>query len=126
MKLVVFKPDGQQTALPRDAILRSTFKVGRFTCTLTVDCGAIASGQPASGMMRAEWKPDLPRKLNARAIAEYRAGRGRRKRSNCQQTCENRSKLSSRRRLPHHGMRQSRRSCVKPNHSRWECRADAS
>jgi hypothetical protein len=73
MKVIVFKPADQETALPRDAILRSTFKVGRFTCTLTVDCGAVAPG--ASGMMWAEWKPDLPRKLNARALTDYRAGR---------------------------------------------------
>ena len=75
MKIVVFEPNGQASDLPPNAVLRSRFKVGRYFCTMTIDCGAYVPGQTSAGMMRAEWEPQLPTKLNKRAIAEYRTGR---------------------------------------------------
>jgi hypothetical protein len=75
MKLIVFKPTGDSD-LPSDAILRSVFKVGRFTCELMIDCGLAAPGRgPVQVNMLAKWAPSVPRKLNKHALDEYRAGR---------------------------------------------------
>ena len=75
MKMIVFEPSDEVVDLPKDTVLRRRFKVGKYFCTMTMDCGAYTPGQTCSGMMRAEWEPRLPTKLNKRSLAEYRAGR---------------------------------------------------
>lgn len=46
--------------------IKSTFKVGKFMCTLTVT---------QSGSMDCEWFPNAPKKLSEKELAEYRRGR---------------------------------------------------
>jgi hypothetical protein len=76
MKVTVFKPSAD-VDLPPDAVLTNTFKVGRFKCTMTIDCGVFDrnQGAPFQAHVTAEWAPSMPRKLNKRALNEYRAGR---------------------------------------------------
>ncbi len=44
---------------------RDTFPVGRYHCTMTLADGAIGT----------EWEPYMPKRLHAKALAQYRAGR---------------------------------------------------
>jgi hypothetical protein len=44
---------------------RDTFPVGRYHCTMTLADGAIGT----------EWEPRFPKRLHAKELAQYRAGR---------------------------------------------------
>lgn len=46
-------------------MLKSEFKVGSFTCELTVSRGG----------MHAAWSPRMPTKLSKKEVRQYRAGR---------------------------------------------------
>ncbi len=46
---------------------KNTFRVGVYTCNMTYNAG--------SSLIKAEWRPDTPRRLSAQAMDEYRAGR---------------------------------------------------
>ena len=49
--------------------LSSTFRVGKhFRCTMTAEL-------PTPSRIDCEWRPDLPRKLKQRDVAEYQRGR---------------------------------------------------
>lgn len=45
------------------------FRVGRYTCAMRYPLPA------GSGQLQAEWQPEVPGKLTAAEIAQYRAGR---------------------------------------------------
>jgi hypothetical protein len=61
--------------LARNAIIESTFDVGRrFRCTMRVDCGQLDPGaviQP----IRGEWHPHMLDRLDEEQLADWRAGR---------------------------------------------------
>lgn len=54
--------------------LSTTFRVGRFTCAMSLDLdGLPARGQAAALVMN--WTPCVPGKLSKDEIAQYRRGR---------------------------------------------------
>jgi hypothetical protein len=54
------------------AAIETRFPVGRRTCTLTLPA-APAAGSPLA--MAVEWAPDVPRRLSAAELGQYRRGR---------------------------------------------------
>jgi hypothetical protein len=56
-------------------IVRESFTVGRYRCTMTASPDLIERG--ALSQMNAEWQPDLPRRLSKSEWRQYRAGRDR-------------------------------------------------
>jgi hypothetical protein len=58
--------------MPPDRILRSTWRVGPRTVTITQHVAIIPG---AIGQLRAEWEPNPPRKLSKSEWRQYRAGR---------------------------------------------------
>ena len=73
MKLITFEPQRPEAPTP-GGVLRSSWQVSRRAVTLTQDVDACRHGLGA-GMMRAEWSPDLPRKLSKHEWRAYREGR---------------------------------------------------
>jgi hypothetical protein len=71
MKLQTFRPQRQEP-MPADRVVRSTWRVGRRTVTITQDVSIVPG---AVGQLRAEWSPDPPRRFTKRELREYRAGR---------------------------------------------------
>jgi hypothetical protein len=71
MKLIAFHPQ-RFVPPPVDGVVRSTWRVGSRTVTLTQDVSIIPG---AVGTLRCEWEPDMPRKLSKHEWREYRAGR---------------------------------------------------
>ena len=71
MKILTFHPERREP-MPADRVVRSTWRVGRRTVTLTQDVAIIPG---AIGTLRTEWEPDPPRRLSKRELREYRAGR---------------------------------------------------
>jgi hypothetical protein len=69
MELVTFHPQQFEPA-PPGGVLRSSWRVGARVVTVTQDVTATGVG-----MMRAEWSPDVSRKLSKAEWREYRAGR---------------------------------------------------
>jgi hypothetical protein len=71
LKLQAFRPQHREP-MPPDRVLRSSWRVGRWTVTMTQDLEVI----PGSvGALRVEWAPAMPRKLSKREWRGYRAGR---------------------------------------------------
>jgi hypothetical protein len=72
-KVTYFEP--VRPRLARNAIIESTFEVGRrFSCTRRVDCGQLDPGaviRPESG----QWRPRMPERLDEEELADWRAGR---------------------------------------------------
>jgi hypothetical protein len=71
MRLTVIKPRGS-ASVDRE-ILRSTFGVGKYRCTLTIDPTMVAV-HGAVGALCVQWEP-IPDRLNKKELAEYRRGR---------------------------------------------------
>jgi hypothetical protein len=72
-KVTYFEPVSPRLA--RNAIIESTFEVGRrFRCTMRVDFGQLDPG----AVIRAEpgeWQPGMPDRLDQEELADCRAGR---------------------------------------------------
>src|ERR1700719_3825229 len=72
MNYIVFEP-GEPEPMPLNGVLRVTFAVGRYHCTMTKDLSANMPG--ATSVLNAQWEPDVPGRLNKAELAQYRAGR---------------------------------------------------
>jgi hypothetical protein len=72
MNYIIFEP-GKPEPMPSGGILRVSFAVGRYRCTMTKDVTAHVTG--AIGTLNAQWEPDVPGRLSKAEIAQYRAGR---------------------------------------------------
>jgi hypothetical protein len=71
MKFMIFQRQ-QTEPMPPDRVLRSSWRVGRCTVTMTQHLELI----PGSfGTLRVEWAPAMPRKLSKAEWRQYRAGR---------------------------------------------------
>jgi hypothetical protein len=56
-------------------VIESTFEVGRrFRCTMRIDCGELNPGAVIRPV-RGEWTTHMPRSLDEKELADWRAGR---------------------------------------------------
>jgi hypothetical protein len=70
--IITFRPERREP-MPADGVLRSEWRVGKRTVTITQMVDGVAG---SIGVLRAEWAPNMPqRRLNKRELREYRAGR---------------------------------------------------
>jgi hypothetical protein len=68
MKITVIKPRSAASDERGEAILRSTFGVGKHRCTLTID-PAMAATRGAAGTLCAQWEP-IPKRLNKHEMVQ--------------------------------------------------------
>jgi hypothetical protein len=72
LNYIIFEP-GKPEPMPPDGVLRVSFRVGKYRCTMTREVAARGFG--SGGAINAQWEPDLPGRLSKTEIAQYRAGR---------------------------------------------------
>jgi hypothetical protein len=71
MKFLTFRPQRFEAA-PPNGVLVSEWRVGRRRVRLAQDVHIVTG---SVGILRCEWEPDRPRKLNKAEWRQYRAGR---------------------------------------------------
>ena len=73
-KVTYFEPVPPRLA--RNTVIEPTFDVGRrFRCTIRVDCGQLNPGAVIRPIIRGEWHPHMPERLDEEELADWRADR---------------------------------------------------